>query len=54
MKISTFVVVLGASLFLAMPAFAAHPLITDDPGTQGKGAVLVESNINTTQAFVSG
>jgi hypothetical protein len=46
MKISTFCVVLGASLFFAVQGFAAHPLITDDPGTQGKGAVLVESNVN--------
>jgi phage-related protein len=27
-------------------AWAMHPLVTDDPGTQGKGAVLVESNIS--------
>jgi hypothetical protein len=38
--------VLGASVFFGVPVFAAHPLFTDDTGTQGKGAVLVESNIN--------
>jgi len=33
---------------VAMPAVsgAMHPLITDDTGTQGTGAVLVESNVN--------
>ena len=33
---------------VVLPAIAQamHPLITDDTGTQGKGAVLVESNIN--------
>jgi hypothetical protein len=39
-------VVLGAAAVFAMPAFAMHPLITDDTGTQGKGAVLVESSLN--------
>jgi len=35
-------------MLVAMPvkARAMHPLITDDTGTQGKGAVLVESNVN--------
>jgi len=33
------------SLFLASaPAFAAHPLITDDTGTQGKGKFQIEWN----------
>lgn len=29
---------------LSMPAYAAHPLITDDTGTQGKGKFQVEVN----------
>jgi hypothetical protein len=35
-------------MLVAVPvvAVAMHPLITDDTGTQGKGAVLVESNVN--------
>jgi hypothetical protein len=35
-------------MLAAIPAvsWSMHPLITDDTGTQGKGAVLVESNIN--------
>jgi hypothetical protein len=35
-------------MFLLVPGmgWAMHPLITDDTGTQGKGAVLVESNVN--------
>jgi len=35
-------------MLVTMPvvARAMHPLITDDTGTQGKGAVLVESNVN--------
>jgi hypothetical protein len=35
-------------MLVAVPviAQAMHPLITDDTGTQGKGAVLVESSIN--------
>jgi hypothetical protein len=37
-----------AIILVTIPAVARamHPLITDDTGTQGKGAVLVESNIN--------
>ena len=31
-------------LFLAKGAMAAHPLITDDTGTQGRGGMLVELN----------
>jgi hypothetical protein len=46
MRPSLFVTVFSISLGLAIPAFASHPLITDDTGTQGTGAVLVESNIN--------
>ena len=46
MKNGMFVAILGASILLAVQAFAAHPLITDDTGTQGKGAVLIESSIN--------
>lgn len=33
-----------ALLFMAHSAFAAHPLITDDAGTQGKGNFLLEVN----------
>jgi hypothetical protein len=40
------IAVLGAAAVFAMPAFAMHPLITDDTGTQGKGAFLVESSVN--------
>lgn len=29
---------------LSMPAYAAHPLITDDTGTQGKGKFQIELN----------
>lgn len=39
-----FVAFLGASILLAVPAFAAHPLITDDPDTQGKGNFQIELN----------
>jgi len=37
-----------AIMLVTIPAvaWAMHPLITDDTGTQGKGAVLVESNVN--------
>ncbi|MCF8383029.1 MAG: transporter [Chlorobium sp.] len=34
----------AASLLSATPVFAAHPLITDDSGTQGKGKVQIELN----------
>ena len=44
MKTGMFAAALGASLLFAAPAFAAHPLITDDPGTQGKGKFQVEVN----------
>jgi len=39
-------VMLLVFLSLTGPVSATHPLITDDTGTQGKGAVLIESNIN--------
>jgi hypothetical protein len=32
------------AMFLATSSFAAHPLITDDAGTQGKGKVQIEGN----------
>ena len=35
-----------AVVVLPVVSQAMHPLITDDTGTQGKGGVLVESNIN--------
>ena len=31
-----------AAILLPLPLFAAHPLITDDTGTQGKGNVQIE------------
>lgn len=31
-------------LFIASPAWAAHPLLSDDTGTQGKGKFLFELN----------
>jgi hypothetical protein len=34
----------GVFLSFALPAFAAHPLITDDTGTQGKGNWQLEMN----------
>jgi len=34
----------AASLLTATPVFGAHPLITDDTGTQGKGKIQVELN----------
>jgi len=37
-----FAIILG--LLCSAPAFAAHPLITDDSGTQGKGKFQVELN----------
>ena len=46
MKTSMIIAALGSVALLAAPAFAMHPLVTDDAGTQGKGAVLVESSIN--------
>jgi hypothetical protein len=33
-----------AALFIACPSWAAHPLITDDTGTQGKGKFQLELN----------
>jgi hypothetical protein len=47
MKRSVFVAVVGVSILLAVPAFAAHPLITDDPNTQGKGKFQLEVNGQT-------
>jgi hypothetical protein len=37
-----FAIVFSASLMAAGTAFAAHPLITDDTGTQGKGKAQLE------------
>ncbi len=36
--------ILAAALFMACPSWAAHPLITDDTGTQGKGKFQLELN----------
>jgi len=33
-----------ALLLIAYPSWAAHPLITDDTGTQGKGKFQLELN----------
>ena len=33
-----------ALLLIACPSWAAHPLITDDTGTQGKGKFQLELN----------
>jgi len=44
MKRSLIITVLAVSIMYALPAFAAHPLITDDPDTQGKGKFQVEVN----------
>ena len=35
---------------LSSPAFAAHPLITEDTGTQGTGNVEIENGLSRTQA----
>ncbi|NTW57668.1 MAG: transporter [Nitrospirae bacterium] len=35
-----------AMVLIPAAAWAMHPLFTDDTGTQGPGAVLVESNVN--------
>jgi hypothetical protein len=37
------VVVVAASIMLTGPSFAAHPLITDDTGTQGTGKFQIEA-----------
>jgi hypothetical protein len=36
--------IFAALLFIACPSWAAHPLITDDTGTQGKGKFQLELN----------
>ncbi|WP_363318855.1 hypothetical protein [Chlorobium sp.] len=36
--------VVTSLLLASAPAFAAHPLITDDTGTQGKGKFQIEWN----------
>lgn len=38
------IAILGWLLFTASAAYAAHPLITDDAGTVGKGGVQIEIN----------
>lgn len=38
-----------ASLSLALPVFAGHPLITDDTGTQGQGHSQLELNADQTR-----
>lgn len=42
------------SFMLAGTAFAAHPLITDDTATQGKGKFRIEVNSEFTYGKVSG
>lgn len=41
--------VLAAALIISGTAFAAHPLITDDTGTQGKGKFQLEINSEFTK-----
>ncbi len=42
----TFLMFLGAALMLpAKAAFAAHPLVTDDAGTEGRGNFLLELTV---------
>ena len=36
--------IFAVALFIASPSWAAHPLITDDTGTQGKGKFQLELN----------
>jgi len=36
------------TLFYPIVVYAAHPLITDDTGTQGKGKFQVELNVEVT------
>jgi len=47
MKKNIVIALLGVFLLCEAPAFAAHPLITDDPNTQGKGKFQVEVNGQT-------
>ncbi len=42
MTAKLFIVVSAVTFALAGPAYAAHPLITDDTGTQGKGKTQLE------------
>lgn len=44
MKILHRLFLLGVAVIFSVPAFALHPLITDDTGTQGKGMFEVEFN----------
>jgi len=37
-------IIFVVALFIASPSWAAHPLITDDTGTQGKGKFQLELN----------
>lgn len=43
-KVFLFVLVLTISFSLLTVSYAAHPLITDDTGTQGKGKFQIEVN----------
>jgi predicted porin len=43
-KIAGKILVIGGALLLPMAAWASHPLITDDAGTQGKGKYQLEVN----------
>ncbi|HRT71846.1 MAG TPA: hypothetical protein P5308_10860, partial [Syntrophales bacterium] len=40
--LSVIMLMLAASFLPGTPAFAKHPLITDDTGTQGKGRTQLE------------
>ncbi len=40
---------MASALFLIQPAFAAHPFITEDPGTQGTGRIELELGLAASQ-----
>ncbi|RMG57299.1 MAG: transporter [Deltaproteobacteria bacterium] len=44
MRVKVFLTVLALACLFHLSAFAAHPLITDDTGTQGKGKLQLEVN----------
>ena len=44
----------AAAFVAAAPAYAAHPLITEDTGTQGKGRWQLEANAESTRSDEGG
>jgi hypothetical protein len=40
---------IASAPFLIQPAFAAHPFITEDPGTQGTGRIELELGLAASQ-----